>query len=75
MRLVVLCTVWSSLVQIAVSWVCTLRFGINGYYMGMVASWIAEAILIAILYASNAHLPAELKKKKQDQKTLSNALQ
>ena len=64
MRLVVLCTVWSSVVQIIVSWICTARFGINGYYMGMVASWIAEAALIGVLYLSGAHLPPDLKKKK-----------
>lgn len=65
MRLVVLCTLFATVVQIAATWILTPRFGINGYFSGMVIAWIAETLLIAVFCLCKAYLPAELKVSKR----------
>lgn len=61
MRLLVICTMFSSVVQIAASALLIPDFGINGYYAGMVISWVAEAIFVLLLYVTGVWRPAEWK--------------
>lgn len=58
------CTVFSSVVRLAVSYPLTAKWGVNGFWAGMAVAWIAEAILLLVVYLKNWWLPKELRPKK-----------
>jgi Na+-driven multidrug efflux pump len=61
MHLLVIATVFASVVRIAVSIPLTSALGLNGFYIGMVTAWVAEAIFVLILYRLNVWVPKELR--------------
>ncbi|MBQ9805467.1 MAG: MATE family efflux transporter [Clostridia bacterium] len=54
-------TVFSSVVRIAVSYPLTAMHGVNGFWAGMAISWIAEVLLLLVIYTKNWWLPKELR--------------
>jgi len=54
-------TVASSAVRLAASYPLTALYGLNGFWTGMVISWIAEAIFLLVIYRLNLWLPKELR--------------
>ena len=54
-------TIFSSVVRIGVSLPLTASYGLNGFWAGMVIAWIAEAILLLVVYRMNWWLPRELR--------------
>ena len=57
-------TVFSSVVRIAVSFPLTAIYGINGFWTGMVISWIAEVLMLVVVYFKDWWMPKELREKK-----------
>lgn len=64
-ELLIFSTVFSSAVRLVVSYPLTARWGINGFWAGMVISWIAEVLLLIVIYLKNWWLPKDLRPVKQ----------
>lgn len=61
MHLLVISTVFASAVRIAVSLPLTGALGLNGFYLGMVIAWMAEAVFVLVVYRLGLWIPKELR--------------
>ncbi len=57
-------TVFSSVVRLAASYPLTAMHGINGFWAGMAISWVAEVLILLVIYLKNWWLPKELRPQK-----------
>jgi putative MATE family efflux protein len=62
--LLIFSTVFASAVRIAVSFPLTAQYGVNGFWAGLVISWVAEAFLLVLVYLKNWWMPKELRPQK-----------
>ena len=58
-------TVFSSAVRIAVSFPLTIAYGLDGFWTGMVIAWIAEVLMLAVVYRMNWWMPKDLRTAKE----------
>jgi len=58
-------TVFSSAVRIAVSFPLTIAYGLDGFWAGMVIAWIAEVLMLAVVYRMNWWMPKDLRTAKE----------
>lgn len=62
--LLIFSTVFSSVVRIAVSFPLMVKYGLNGFWAGMVIAWFAEALMLGVVYFKDWWMPRELRKSK-----------
>ena len=63
MKLLIGTTLFSSVSRILISLPLTAKFGINGFYAGMILAWAAEAVILLIIYRTGVWIPREIRKK------------
>jgi len=54
-------TVFSSAIRIAVSYPLTAKYGLDGFWAGMVIAWIAEALVLGVIYRMDLWMPKEIR--------------